>query len=39
MQLASKNFRGKSPNVPIFDKFKGIKRYDLLCQKLVQEQL
>lgn len=32
----------KSPHFPIFDEFKGasyLKRYDLLCQKLVQEQL
>ena len=31
-----------SPHFPIFDEFKGasyLKRYDLLCQKLVQEQL
>lgn len=34
--------RDKSPNFPIFEEFKGasyLKRYDLLCQKLVQEQL
>lgn len=31
-----------SPHFPVFEEFKGasyIKRYDLLCQKLVQEQL
>lgn len=31
-----------SPHFPVFDDFKGasyLKRYDLLCQKLVQEQL
>ena len=34
--------RDASPHFPVFDEFKGasyIKRYDLLCQKLVQEQL
>lgn len=34
--------RDKSPHFPIFEDFKGasyLKRYDLLCQKLVQEQL
>ncbi len=34
--------RDASPHFPIFAEFKGasyIKRYDLLCQKLVQEQL
>lgn len=34
--------RDSSPHFPIFDEFKGasyLKRYDLLCQKLVQEQL
>ncbi|MBE7422026.1 MAG: restriction endonuclease [Zoogloeaceae bacterium] len=34
--------KDKSPHFPIFDEFKGasyLKRYDLLCQKLVQEQL
>lgn len=33
---------GKSPHFPIFKEFKGasyLKRYDILCQKLVQEQL
>lgn len=32
----------KSPHFPIFEEFKGasyLKRYDLLCQRLVQEQL
>jgi len=32
----------KSPHFPIFNEFKGasyLKRYDLLCQKLVQEKL
>ncbi|MFA5913138.1 MAG: PaeR7I family type II restriction endonuclease [Burkholderiales bacterium] len=34
--------KDKSPHFPIFEEFKGasyLKRYDLLCQKLVQEQL
>ena len=34
--------RDNSPHFPVFDEFKGasyLKRYDLLCQKLVQEQL
>ena len=34
--------KDKSPHFPIFDEFKGasyLKRYDLLCQKLVKEQL
>jgi len=34
--------KDKSPHFPIFDEFKGasyLKRYDLLCQRLVQEQL
>lgn len=34
--------RDKSPHFPIFKEFKNasyLKRYDLLCQKLVQEQL
>ncbi len=34
--------KGKSPHFPVFQEFKGasyLKRYDLLCQKLVQEQL
>lgn len=34
--------KDKSPHFPIFDEFKGasyLMRYDLLCQKLVQEQL
>ena len=34
--------RDTSPHFPVFKEFKGasyIKRYDLLCQKLVQEQL
>ena len=34
--------RDKSPHFPIFEEFNGasyLKRYDLLCQKLVQEQL
>lgn len=34
--------RDTSPHFPIFEEFKGasyLKRYDLLCQKLVQEQL
>ena len=37
-----KAVKDKSPHFPIFDEFKGasyLKRYDLLCQKLVQEQL
>lgn len=34
--------RDKSPHFPVFEEFQGasyLKRYDLLCQKLVQEQL
>lgn len=34
--------REKSPHFPVFEEFQGasyLKRYDLLCQKLVQEQL
>jgi type II restriction enzyme len=34
--------RDTSPHFPVFEEFKGasyIKRYDLLCQKLIQEQL
>lgn len=34
--------RDSSPHFPVLDEFKGasyLKRYDLLCQKLVQEQL
>lgn len=34
--------KDRSPHFPIFDEFKGasyLNRYDLLCQKLVQEQL
>ncbi len=34
--------KDKSPHFPIFEEFKGasyLKRYDLLCQKLVKEQL
>jgi len=34
--------RDNSPHFPVFEEFKGasyLKRYDLLCQKLVQEQL
>ncbi|HWR31181.1 MAG TPA: PaeR7I family type II restriction endonuclease, partial [Negativicutes bacterium] len=34
--------RDKSPHFPIFEEFKGasyLKRYDLLCQKLIKEQL
>ncbi|MCF6290626.1 MAG: PaeR7I family type II restriction endonuclease [Desulfobacterales bacterium] len=34
--------KNKSPHFPIFDEFKGasyLKRYDLLCQKMVKEQL
>lgn len=34
--------RDASPHFPVFEDFKGasyLKRYDLLCQKLVQEQL
>lgn len=34
--------RDSSPHFPVFHEFKGasyLKRYDLLCQKLVQEQL
>lgn len=34
--------RDSSPHFPVFEEFKGasyLKRYDLLCQRLVQEQL
>ena len=34
--------KNASPHFPVFEEFKGasyLKRYDLLCQKLVQEQL
>ena len=34
--------KDRSPHFPIFDEFEGasyLKRYDLLCQRLVQEQL
>jgi hypothetical protein len=34
--------KGRSPHFPIFKEFEGasyLKRYDLLCQRLVQEQL
>lgn len=34
--------RDNSPHFPVFEEFKGasyLKRYDLLCQRLVQEQL
>lgn len=34
--------KDKSPHFPVFEEFRGasyLKRYDLLCQKLVQEQL
>jgi len=34
--------RGNSPHFPVFPEFQGasyLKRYDLLCQRLVQEQL
>ncbi len=34
--------RDASPHFPVFEEFKGasyLKRYDLLCQKLVQEQM
>jgi len=37
-----RSIQDKSPNFPIFDEFKGasyLTRYDLLCQRLVQEQL
>ncbi|MCB1808170.1 MAG: PaeR7I family type II restriction endonuclease [Candidatus Competibacteraceae bacterium] len=37
-----KPVRDSSPHFPVFEKFKGasyLKRYDLLCQRLVQEQL
>ena len=37
-----RSIQDKSPHFPIFDEFKGasyLTRYDLLCQKLVQEQL
>jgi len=36
------SIRESSPHFPVFEEFKGasyLKRYDLLCQKLVQEQL
>ena len=34
--------RDASPHFPVFEEFKGasyLKRYDLLCQRLVKEQL
>lgn len=34
--------RSESPHFPVFEEFKGasyLKRYDLLCQRLIQEQL
>ena len=34
--------KDKSPHFPIFDEFRDasyLKRYDILCQKLMQEQL
>ncbi|MBI3805330.1 MAG: PaeR7I family type II restriction endonuclease [Nitrospirae bacterium] len=34
--------RGRSPHFPVFQEFQGasyLKRYDILCQRLVQEQL
>jgi len=34
--------RDKSPHFPVFPEFQGasyLKRYDILCQRLVQEQL
>ncbi|PLY12855.1 MAG: restriction endonuclease [Sedimenticola sp.] len=37
-----KPVRDASPHFPVFEEFKGasyLKRYDLLCQRLVQEQL
>jgi hypothetical protein len=37
-----RSIKDKSPHFPIFEEFKGasyLTRYDLLCQKLVQEQL
>ncbi len=37
-----KPVRDKSPNFPVFEEFKGasyLQRYDLLCQRLIQEQL
>ncbi|RAX09058.1 PaeR7I family type II restriction endonuclease [Photorhabdus bodei] len=37
-----KSVRDSSPHFPVFEEFKGasyLKRYDLLCQRLVQEQL
>ena len=37
-----KPVRDSSPHFPVFDEFKGasyLKRYDLLCQRLVKEQL
>lgn len=37
-----KQVRDSSPHFPVFEEFKGasyLKRYDLLCQKMVQEQL
>lgn len=39
---ARKAVKDASPHFPVFEEFKGasyLKRYDLLCQKLVQEQL
>jgi type II restriction enzyme len=37
-----KPVRDRSPNFPVFEEFKGasyFQRYDLLCQRLIQEQL
>ena len=37
-----RSVRDSSPHFPVFEEFKGasyLKRYDLLCQRLVQEQL
>lgn len=39
---SQKPVKGASPHFPVFEEFVGasyLKRYDLLCQKLVQEQL
>jgi len=37
-----RSIKDKSPHFPVFDAFKGasyLQRYDILCQRLVQEQL
>src|SRR5262249_39223582 len=39
---ARRPIRDKSPHFPVFPEFQGasyLKRYDILCQRLIQEQL